>query len=622
MRKDTFRRILHYLKPYRSKVLLSVLCAVVCVAMTLYVPILIGQAVDRIVYKNVDFPGLMSILLKAGIAALLAGLSQWYMNLLNNRTAFGVVLDIRNDAFAKLMKLPLSFLDSHAHGDIVSSMIADADQFSDGLLMGFTQLFTGVITILGTLGFMLYMNPGITLIVVLVTPLSLFAARFISSRTYSMFVRQSEIRGKQTAFINEMLMNVKVIKAFCHEKEAEEEFDAMNEELSEASRNAVFYSSLTNPVTRFVNAVMYALVALFGALRVLSGSMTVGVLTCFLSYANQYTKPFNEITGVITELQNALACAARIFALIDEEAESSDQGFAELGRAKEPESASAYGIAEKSSETAPGGTLEKEMTASADGILKQRADSGDIQGEILISGVDFSYNKDKRLIENLNVSVKPGERVAIVGPTGSGKTTIINLLMRFYDVDHGEIRIDGRRIDEVTRKSLRGSFGMVLQETWLRNGTIADNIRMGKPDATREEIIQAAKETYAHSFIRRLPEGYDTRIGEEVGELSQGQKQLLCITRIMLSLPPMLILDEATSSIDTRTELRIQSAFQKMMQGRTSFIVAHRLSTIKTADTILVMKDGHVIEQGNHRELLAAEGFYAKLYNSQFEGQD
>ena len=600
MRRDTLRRILSYLKPYQGKVLLSTLCAVVSVAMTLYVPILIGQAIDKIVYKNVDFPGLLSILLRAGIAALLAGLSQWYMNLLNNRAAFGVVQDIRNDAFEKLMRLPLSFLDSHAHGDIVSNMIADADQFADGLLMGFTQLFTGVVTILGTLGFMLYMNPGITLIVVLVTPLSLFAARFISSRTYSMFVRQSEIRGKQTAFINEMLLNVKVIKAFCHESEAEETFEAMNEELSDASMNAVFYSSLTNPVTRFVNAVMYALVALFGALRVLSGSMTVGVLTCFLSYANQYTKPFNEITGVITELQNALACAARIFALIDEEAEKSDRGFVELGTAKESERVSACGTEEKGSETALDG----------------------VRGEILISEVDFSYNKDKRLIENLNVSVKPGERVAIVGPTGSGKTTIINLLMRFYDVDRGEIRIDGKRIDEVTRKSLRSSFGMVLQETWLRNGTIADNIRMGKPEATREEIIQAAKETHAHSFIRRLPEGYDTRIGEDGGELSQGQKQLLCITRIMLSLPPMLILDEATSSIDTRTELRIQSAFQKMMEGRTSFIVAHRLSTIKNADTILVMKDGHVIEQGNHRELLNAGGFYATLYNSQFEGQD
>lgn len=600
MRRDTLRRILSYLKPYQGKVLLSTLCAVVSVAMTLYVPILIGQAIDKIVYKNVDFPGLLSILLRAGIAALLAGLSQWYMNLLNNRAAFGVVQDIRNDAFEKLMRLPLSFLDSHAHGDIVSNMIADADQFADGLLMGFTQLFTGVVTILGTLGFMLYMNPGITLIVVLVTPLSLFAARFISSRTYSMFVRQSEIRGKQTAFINEMLLNVKVIKAFCHESEAEETFEAMNEELSDASMNAVFYSSLTNPVTRFVNAVMYALVALFGALRVLSSSMTVGVLTCFLSYANQYTKPFNEITGVITELQNALACAARIFALIDEEAEKSDRGFVELGTAKESERVSACGTEEKGSETALDG----------------------VRGEILISEVDFSYNKDKRLIENLNVSVKPGERVAIVGPTGSGKTTIINLLMRFYDVDRGEIRIDGKRIDEVTRKSLRSSFGMVLQETWLRNGTIADNIRMGKPEATREEIIQAAKETHAHSFIRRLPEGYDTRIGEDGGELSQGQKQLLCITRIMLSLPPMLILDEATSSIDTRTELRIQSAFQKMMEGRTSFIVAHRLSTIKNADTILVMKDGHVIEQGNHRELLNAGGFYATLYNSQFEGQD
>ncbi|MBR2274771.1 MAG: ABC transporter ATP-binding protein [Lachnospiraceae bacterium] len=599
MRRDTLRRILSYLKPYQGKVLLSTLCAVVSVAMTLYVPILIGQAIDKIVYKNVDFPGLLSILLRAGIAALLAGLSQWYMNLLNNRAAFGVVQDIRNDAFEKLMRLPLSFLDSHAHGDIVSNMIADADQFADGLLMGFTQLFTGVVTILGTLGFMLYMNPGITLIVVLVTPLSLFAARFISSRTYSMFVRQSEIRGKQTAFINEMLLNVKVIKAFCHESEAEETFEAMNEELSDASMNAVFYSSLTNPVTRFVNAVMYALVALFGALRVLSGSMTVGVLTCFLSYANQYTKPFNEITGVITELQNALACAARIFALIDEEAEKSDRGFVELGTAKESERVSACGTEEKGAERASDG----------------------VRGEIQISGVDFSYNKDKRLIENLNVSVKPGERVAIVGPTGSGKTTIINLLMRFYDVDRGEIRIDGKRIDEVTRKSLRGSFGMVLQETWLRNGTIADNIRMGKPEATREEIIQAAKETHAHSFIRRLPEGYDTRIGEDGGELSQGQKQLLCITRIMLSLPPMLILDEATSSIDTRTELRIQSAFQKMMEGRTSFIVAHRLSTIKNADTILVMKDGHVIEQGNHRELLNAGGFYATLYNSQFEGE-
>ncbi len=574
--KQTIRRILKYLTPYVFYISCSILCAVLSVAATLYVPILIGYAIDRIVSGAVDFPGIFSILKRAFVSMLLAGLSQWVMNRLNNRTAYLVVRDIRNDLFRKLKKLPLSFHDSHPHGGIVSNMIADVDQFSDGLLMGFTQLFTGIITIAGTLAFMLHMNPGLSLIVILVTPLSMFFARFVSSGTYSMFLKQSEIRGEQTALVNELCNNIKVVKAFQQEAASQRRFDELNQKLRTASLQAVFYSSLTNPGTRFVNSVMYALVALTGALSVISGAMTVGVLTCFLSYANQYTKPFNEITGVITEFQNAVACAAKVFALMDEEEESADTENTVLS---------------------------------------------DAQGLISVKDADFSYVPEKPLIRGLNIDVSPGERVAVVGPTGSGKTTIINLLMRFYDVDAGSITVDGKDIRSVTRKSLRGSYGMVLQETWLRSGTIADNIRIGNPEASMEEIISASRATHAHSFIRRLEKGYETEVGEDGGQLSQGQKQLLCITRIMLSPPPMLILDEATSSIDTRTEMQIQNSFRMLMQGRTSFIVAHRLSTIKNADLILVMKDGQVIEQGNHESLLTSDGFYSRMYRSQFEGE-
>ena len=570
-RSGTLRRIMIYLKPYFGLVLLSLVCAVISVAGTLYVPILIGNAIDLIVYGRVDFNGIFTILTKALVSVLIVGLTQWLMNILNNKTAYYTVRDIRNDAFDKLLRLPFSYLDSTPHGSIVSNMVADVDQLSDGLIMGFTQLFSGLVTIAGTLCFMFAMSVRITLIVLFVTPLSLFFARFVSSGTFSMFKRQSEIRGEQTAYINESLGNLRVIKAFAHEDRTLAAFDEMNEELRDASLKAVFYSSLTNPGTRFVNSVMYALVALFGALNVLSGGMSVGTLTCFLSYANQYTRPFNEITGVITEFSNALACAARVFELIDTEPEISDRRLPDLSKA---------------------------------------------EGEVSLSEVDFSYSKDRRLIENLNIEVKPGERVAIVGPTGCGKTTIINLLMRFYDVEAGSIRVDGKDIRDITRKSLRSSYGMVLQDTWLRKGTIADNIRLGKPDATMEEIVEAARATHAHSFIRRLEKGYDTVTGEDAGQLSQGQKQLLCITRIMLSPPPMLILDEATSSIDTRTEKHIQESFKTLMQGRTSFIVAHRLSTIKNADIILVMKDGNVVEKGTHEELLELGGFYSELYNS------
>ncbi len=570
-RSGTLRRIMIYLKPYFGLVLLSLICAVISVAGTLYVPILIGNAIDLIVYGRVDIDGIVKILTKALISVLIVGFSQWFMNILNNKTAFFTVRDIRNDAFDKLLRLPFSFLDQTPHGSIVSNMVADVDQLSEGLIMGFTQLFSGLVTIAGTLCFMFGMNAKITLIVLFVTPLSLFFARFVSSRTFSMFKRQSEIRGEQTAFINESLGNIRVIKAYAHEDRTLAAFDEMNDELRDASLKAVFYSSLTNPGTRFVNSVMYALVALFGALNVLSGGMSVGTLTCFLSYANQYTRPFNEITGVITEFSNAIACAARVFELIDTEPEISDRRLPDLEKA---------------------------------------------EGEVSVSEVDFSYSKDRRLIENLNIEVRPGERVAIVGPTGCGKTTIINLLMRFYDVESGSIKVDGKDIRDITRKSLRSSYGMVLQDTWLRKGTIADNIRLGKPDATMEEIVEAAKATHAHSFIRRLEKGYDTVTGEDAGQLSQGQKQLLCITRIMLAPPPMLILDEATSSIDTRTEKHIQESFKTLMQGRTSFIVAHRLSTIKNADIILVMKDGNVIEKGTHEELLELGGFYWELYNS------
>ena len=572
--KETVQKILRHLKKYRLLLAASILLAVFSVVLTLYIPILIGNAIDVIVYGRVEFVKIAAIIGTILIVSAVTGLIQWLMNVINNRMAYFVVRDIRNEAFQKIEVLPLKYLDAHSQGDILSRVIADADQFADGLLMGVTQLFTGVVTILGTLGFMLSMNAKITLVVVLVTPLSLFVARFIARKTFLLFREQSEARGEQTAFIDEMISNEKVVKAFSREQKALAQFDGMNERLQKASLRAIFFSSLTNPSTRFVNSVVYAGVGLTGAVAVLNGGMTVGVMSCFLSYANQYTKPFNEISGVVTELQNAVACAARIFELIEEEAQKPDKPEAE------------------------------ELT--------------DAQGIVSCRNVEFSYVPDKPLIENLNVRVKSGEKVAIVGPTGCGKTTIINLLMRFYDVDNGGISVDGTDIRDLTRKSLRTSYGMVLQETWLRNGTIRDNIIMGKPEATEEEIIAAAKEAHAHSFIRRLPQGYDTVIGEDGGMLSQGQKQLLCITRVMLCLPPMLILDEATSSIDTRTEMKIQSAFQKLMNGKTSFIVAHRLSTIQNADVILVMRDGKIIEQGSHDDLLQKNGFYTNLYNSQF----
>lgn len=583
-RKDTLRRIMKYISRYRFTAAMSIVFAVCNVVAALYVPILVGRAIDCIVYRQTDYTRLLSILLMAVLSTLASALSLWCMNELNNRLTFNIVRDIRNEAFLKLHVLPFSYLDSHPAGTILSRMIADVDQFADGLLMGFTQLFTGVMTILITLGFMFSMNPLITLIVVVVTPLSLFVARFISTHTYDMFTIQSGIRGEQTGFIDEMIGNEKTVKAFSYEDRAVERFDEINSRLETASLKAIFFSSLTNPGTRFVNSIVYALVALTGALNVLAGGMSVGILASFLSYANQYTKPFNEISGVLTELQNAFACAGRIFELIDEKEESCDLGFPQLA---------IHG-------DGPGGDTGSEMT-----------------GNVKCDHVAFSYNKNSELIKDLNIDVKPGEHVAIVGPTGCGKTTIINLLMRFYDTDKGVITVDGTDINSVTRKSLRNSYGMVLQDTWLRYGTIRDNIKMGR-DISDEEMIRAAKEVHAHSFIRRLEKGYDTVIGEEGGSLSQGQKQLLCITRVMLSLPPMLILDEATSSIDTRTELKIQDAFLKMMEGRTSFIVAHRLSTIKNADLILVMKAGNIIEQGSHGELLKRHGFYHELYNSQF----
>ena len=545
-----------------------------------YTPILIGDAIDLIVGKGqVDFAGIAAILIKTGIIIGITALIQWLMNTINNRITYHVVRDIRNEAFRKIEILPLSYIDAHPYGDIVNRVIADADQFADGLLMGFTQLFTGIVTILGTLFFLFSISWKIAIVVVIVTPLSLFIARFIANRTYRMFRVQSETRGQQTAFIDEMIGNQKVVQAFSHEGEALEEFDRINDRLADCSLRATFYSSLTNPCTRFVNSVVYAGVALAGALICIATAgavnpFTIGQLSACLSYANQYTKPFNEISGVVTELQNALACASRLFELIEEEPQI-------------PEPADAVKLT-------------------------------DVKGSVGLNDVSFSYVPDRKLIEGLNLSVKPGQRIAIVGPTGCGKTTIINLLMRFYDVNSGSITVEGTDIRNATRNSLRSSYGMVLQETWLRSGTIRDNIVMGKPDATDEEIIAAAKASHAHSFIKRLPQGYDTVITEDGGSLSQGQKQLLCITRVMLCLPPMLILDEATSSIDTRTEIKIQDSFAKMMNGRTSFIVAHRLSTIREADVILVMKDGHIIEQGNHEELLAKNGFYANLYNSQF----
>ena len=576
-KKTTVKRIMGYVNRYRISAVLSVVFAVINVVAGLYVPILVGRAIDCIVYRETDYGRLVYILLNAAASALVSSISLWCMNEVNNRLTYSIVRDMRNDAFKKLHVLPFGYLDSHPAGDILSRVIADVDQLADGLLMGFTQLFTGVMTIIITLCFMLSMSPFITLIVVILTPLSLFVARYISRSTYDLFHIQSGIRGEQTELIDEMIGNEKIVKAFSYEDKALERFDDINDRLKTASLKALFYSSLTNPGTRFVNSVVYALVALSGAMTVLTGGMTVGILSSFLSYANQYTKPFNEISGVLTELQNALACAGRVFELIDEEEEVSDEGL-------------------------PG--------------LDEVSGSG-TRGNVSCETVDFSYNKNKRLIENLNVDVSPGEHVAIVGPTGCGKTTMINLLMRFYDVDRGCIRVDGEDIRSVKRHSLRSSSGMVLQETWLRHGTIRDNIKMGR-DISDEEMIRAAKEVHSHSFIRRLKDGYDTVIGEDGGSLSQGQKQLLCITRVMLSLPPMLILDEATSSIDTRTELKIQDAFLKMMEGRTSFIVAHRLSTIKNADLILVMKAGNIIEQGSHEELLKKKGFYHELYNSQF----
>jgi len=578
--KGTLRKVLKYVQRHGFFMVLSILFAAITVALTLYTPILIGDAIDLIVGKGqVDFAGIAAILIKTGIIISITALIQWLMNTINNRITYHVVRDIRNEAFRKIEILPLSYIDAHPYGDIVNRVIADADQFADGLLMGFTQLFTGIVTILGTLFFLFSISWQIAIVVVIVTPLSLFIARFIANRTYRMFRVQSETRGQQTAFIDEMIGNQKVVQAFSHEGEALEKFDRINDRLADCSLRATFYSSLTNPCTRFVNSVVYAGVALAGALICIATAgavnpFTIGQLSACLSYANQYTKPFNEISGVVTELQNALACASRLFELIEEEPQI-------------PEPADAVELA-------------------------------DVKGSVELNDVSFSYVPDRKLIEGLNLSVKPGQRIAIVGPTGCGKTTIINLLMRFYDVNSGSITVEGTDIRNATRNSLRSSYGMVLQETWLRSGTIRDNIVMGKPDATDEEIIAAAKASHAHSFIKRLPQGYDTVITEDGGSLSQGQKQLLCITRVMLCLPPMLILDEATSSIDTRTEIKIQDSFAKMMNGRTSFIVAHRLSTIREADVILVMKDGHIIEQGNHEELLAKNGFYANLYNSQF----
>ena len=578
--KGTLKKVLKYVQRHGFFMVLSILFAAITVALTLYTPILIGDAIDLIVGKGqVDFAGIAAILIKTGIIIGITALIQWLMNTINNRITYHVVRDIRNEAFRKIEILPLSYIDAHPYGDIVNRVIADADQFADGLLMGFTQLFTGIVTILGTLFFLFSISWQIAIVVVIVTPLSLFIARFIANRTYRMFRVQSETRGQQTAFIDEMIGNQKVVQAFSHEGEALEEFDRINDRLADCSLRATFYSSLTNPCTRFVNSVVYAGVALAGALICIATAgavnpFTIGQLSACLSYANQYTKPFNEISGVVTELQNALACASRLFELIEEEPQI-------------PEPADAVKLT-------------------------------DVKGSVGLNDVSFSYVPDRKLIEGLNLSVKPGQRIAIVGPTGCGKTTIINLLMRFYDVNSGSITVEGTDIRNATRNSLRSSYGMVLQETWLRSGTIRDNIVMGKPDATDEEIIAAAKASHAHSFIKRLPQGYDTVINEDGGSLSQGQKQLLCITRVMLCLPPMLILDEATSSIDTRTEIKIQDSFAKMMNGRTSFIVAHRLSTIREADVILVMKDGHIIEQGNHEELLAKNGFYANLYNSQF----
>lgn len=578
--KGVLKRVLKQLRHYKLSLALTILCAVVTVAGTLSVPVFFGQIVNLIAGKgNVDFTAIYAKFIVIAACIAVTAVSQWLMNIINNHITYNVIKDIRQEAFAKLQKLPLKFIDSHSYGDIVSRNIADVDQFADGLLMGFTQLFTGVLTIIGTLVMMLVINWIIALVVVVITPLSLFVAKFIASRTYSLFKKTSEIRGEQTAFIDEMIGNLKVVQAFNRENENIEKFDEINSRLTTASLKSIFYSSLTNPSTRFVNAIVYAAVALAGALMLVFETplpvvFNVGLLTSLLSYANQYTKPFNEISGVITELQNAVACAGRIYELID----------------------------------------EKPQIPDAENAVELK----EVEGNIEFENVYFSYTADKKLIENLNISAKAGQRIAIVGPTGCGKTTLINLLMRFYDTDGGKITVDGKGITDVTRKSLRQNYGMVLQDTWLKSGTIKDNITIGKPDATDEEITAAAKAAHAHNFIMQLPDGYNSQIAEDGGNLSQGQKQLLCITRIMLCLPPMLILDEATSSIDTRTEQRIQKAFAKLMNGRTSFIVAHRLSTIKEADLILVMNNGNIIEQGTHSQLLATGGFYSKLYNSQF----
>ena len=577
IKNGTIKKALKFIGKYKYLLFLAVLFAAVSASLMLYVPILVGSAIDFIVAKdNVDFESIFAILLKVGVIVGSAALLQWLMNTVNNRITYHVVRDIRNEAFKKIEKLPLKYIDSHSYGDIVSRVITDVDTFADGLLMGFTNLFTGVVTILGTLVFMLTINVKITLVVVLLTPVSMLVAKFITSRTYSMFTKQSETRGEQTAFIDEMIGNQKVVSAFAHEDENLEKFDDINNRLEKYSLKATFYSSLTNPGTRFVNGLVYAGVALTGAFSAIGAApaITVGGLVSFLSYANQYAKPFNEISGIITELNNALACADRVFELIEQPSETPDD--------------------------------------------ENAAVLSNVKGDITLKEVKFSYSPDQKLIENLNLNAKSGMRVAIVGPTGCGKTTLINLLMRFYDVTGGSVSVDGNDIRNVTRDSLRQNFGMVLQETWLDEGTVRDNISFGNPDATLDEVVAAAKAANAHSFIKRLPNGYDTVIGEDGGNLSQGQKQLLCIARVMLCLPPMLILDEATSSIDTRTEQRIQKAFAKMMNGRTSFIVAHRLSTIREADVILVMKNGNIIEQGNHDELLQKGGFYAELYNSQF----
>ena len=571
----TLKKVMLRIKRYWVYLIISILMAVITVASSLYAPILVGNAIDYIIGPgDVDFIGVKVVIMKFALVIVCTAVSQWIMNICNNKIIYHVTRNIRDEAIEKLEHLPLSYIDSHSYGEVVSRVIADVDQFADGLLMGFTQFFTGVTTIVGTLLFMIMINVRITLVVVLITPVSFLVAGFIAKKTYSMFKLQSETRGEQTALIDEMIGGQKVVKAYNHEQETMDKFDEINERLQKYSLKAIFFSSITNPATRFVNSLVYAGVAVTGAISAINGGISVGQLATFLSYANQYTKPFNEISGVITELQNALACAARVFELIEEQPEIADK---------------------------------------PDAVVLDNAD-----GSISLENVYFSYTKDKELITDFNLNVEPGQKIAIVGPTGCGKTTIINLLMRFYDVDSGSIKVSDVDIKDMTRHSLRAGFGMVLQDTWLRAGTIRDNIIMGKPDATEEEIIEAAKAAHAHSFIKRLPDGDDTVIGEDGGSLSQGQKQLLCITRVMLCRPPMLILDEATSSIDTRTELKIQNAFNKLMEGRTSFIVAHRLSTIQSADLILVMKDGHIIEQGNHRELLAKGGFYKNLYESQF----